>query len=395
MEPPSASLQAKPLPARAALTAAFALLLALGAIGFAVALKDGAALRAWEAFLVNLLFWLGIAQGGVVVSAAFYLTQARWGGAGQYRLAEAFAGFLPAGFVLFWALYFGRTMLFPWVSHPIAQKAAWLNTPFLFARDGGGLALMTLLSFAFIRASRSREAVQWAETRNDIALPPPRLRRLAPAVAIAYALVYSLLAFDLVMSLAPMWHSTLFGAYFFAGAWWSALAAMCVVTVSYGSALGEGNRLAQRGFMHDLGKLLFGFSVFWIYLVFSQYIPIWYADIPSETFFVVPRVNRLPWGALGWTAFMLIWAIPFTVLMGRRSKQTPAVLGAVALLGLAGIWLERYVLIAPSLSPRSVPLGWVEVAITLGFFGAFGLCLLPGLALVPAAAQPAEEGAKR
>src|SRR2546427_13116909 len=109
------------------LVACCAALVLVGAAGFGVAVTRGAAPRAWEAFLVNLLFWLGIAQGGVVVSASLYLTQARWGGAGAYRLAEAFSGFVPLGFVLFWLLIAGRTVIFPWIEHPLPEKAAWLN----------------------------------------------------------------------------------------------------------------------------------------------------------------------------------------------------------------------------------------------------------------------------
>ena len=98
------------------------------------------ATRAWEAFLVNLIFWLGVAQGAIIVSASFYLTQARSGGAGAYRLAEAFVGFLPVGFILFWVLLIGRHQIFVWIDHPLPEKAGWLNTPFLFARDGSGVA---------------------------------------------------------------------------------------------------------------------------------------------------------------------------------------------------------------------------------------------------------------
>ncbi len=101
-----------------------------------IATTHGLAQRAWEAFLVNLLFWLGIAQGGVVASAAFYLTQGRWAGRAHYRLAEAFSGFLIPGFILFWFLFFGRESIFPWIRHPIPAKTTWLNVPFLFARDG-------------------------------------------------------------------------------------------------------------------------------------------------------------------------------------------------------------------------------------------------------------------
>src|ERR1700688_1968046 len=133
-------------------------LAALGAIAFVIALLRGGAATAWEAYLVNLLFFLGIAQGAMVASAAFYLTQAKWGGSTPYRLGEAFAPFLWVGFLLFFALYFGRAAIFPWVTHPIAQKAAWLNIPFLFARDGIGLGAIAAASCAFIRVSRRDDA---------------------------------------------------------------------------------------------------------------------------------------------------------------------------------------------------------------------------------------------
>ena len=134
--------------------------------------------------------------------------------------------------------------------------------------------------------------------------------------------------------------------------------------------------------------------MFWVYLLFAQYIVIWYGDIPAETFFVVPRVQHLPWGALGWSALILIWAIPFCVLMGKRPKRTPAILGTVAVLGLIGMWIERYVLVVPSISPGYIPFGWVEPLITLGFVGAFGLTALPGLRMLsaPALARPADHG---
>src|SRR6266851_2387291 len=202
-----------------------------GVLAFGVGLADGGAVRAWQAFLVNLLFFLGIAQGGVAVSASFYLTQARWGGAGLYRLAESFAGFLPLGFLLFWVLLAGRTLIFPWVNHPLPEKAAWLNVRFLFIRDGLGLLVMTLLSFFFIRASQRSDAVQWAQSYSNIDRPPSSVMRLSPILLIAYAAIYSMLAFDLVMSLSPRWYSTLFGAYFFSGAYWSALATIALLAI--------------------------------------------------------------------------------------------------------------------------------------------------------------------
>jgi hypothetical protein len=364
----------------------------IGVVAFALAIVDGSSLRAWEAFLVNLLFWMGIAQGGICVSASFYLTNARWGGAGQYRLAEVFVGFLPLSFLLFWVLFAGRHQIFVWVDHPLPEKADWLNAPFLFARDGAGLLIMTLLSLWFVRVSRREDVLRWTASSGNIGDPPRAIRRLAVAVALCYAAIYSLIAFDLVMSLAPRWHSTLFGAYFFAGAYWSAIVAMALVAIAVGAGAQDEARF--RNALHDIGKLVFACSVFWVYLLFAQYIVIWYGDIPSETFFVVPRVQHLPWGALGWAALVLIWAIPFCVLMGKRPKRTPAIMRAVCVLGLIGMWIERYVLVVPSLSPAHVPFGWTELLITLGFAGAFGLTALPGLRMLPAPAlaRPADHG---
>jgi hypothetical protein len=273
-------------------------LVLLGIAGFGLGLASGQADRAWQAYLVNLLVWLGIAQGGVVLSAAFYLTQGRWAGTTQYRLAESFVGFIPLGFILFWGLYFGRTLIFPWVLHPIPQKAAWLNTPFLFARDGVGLALMTVLSLMLVKLSRGPQAAAWQRNSNEIEMPPPATRRTAVALAILFAVVYSLIAFDLVMSLAPQWHSTLFGWYFFGGAFWSAIVATAVSAVVLRARLGAHNAFRNPTVLHDLGKLVFAFSIFWVYLVFSQYIVIWYGNIPVETFFIVHRVYHMPWEAI-------------------------------------------------------------------------------------------------
>jgi hypothetical protein len=379
--PPMANLPAQPLT-----TIAYALT-ALGLVAFAIALTQGLAQRAWEAFLVNLLFWLGIAQGGVVASAAFYLTQGRWAGRAHYRLAEAFSGFLIPGFILFWFLFFGRELIFPWIRHPIPAKTTWLNVPFLFARDGIALAVMTLLSLSFLTVSRGEEARKWAASSNNIVMPPPKIRRLAPAVCICFGVVYSLLSFDLVMSLSPLWHSTLFGWWFFAGTFWSAIVTMAFTAVCLRFVLGPGNIFTEGRIMRDLGLMVFAFSVFWFYTLFAQYIVIWYGDIPMETFFIAVRVHYMPWAFMSWMTVTLVWAIPFVVLLGIRPKKTPAILGTVAVLGMVGIWSEIYVLVVPSLSPRTIPLGWVEILVTAGFLGAFWLCSYPGLQLASAAAM--------
>ncbi len=361
-------------------------LIAIGVVGFFLALVAGGAARAWQAYLVNLLFWMGIAQAGVVCSAAFYLTQGRWAGRTHFRLAEAFSNFIVLGFILFWPLYFGRKLIFPWIAHPVPALSGWLNVPFLFARDGIALAIITLVSFAFLRVSRSPEAAAWALDRDSIAMPPPAIRRLAPALGMCYVAVYTLLAFDLVMSLSPLWHSTLFGWFFFAGAFWSAIVTMTVTAVHLRRILGPGNVFENRRVLHDLGKMVFAFSIFWVYTMFAQFLVIWYGDLPLESFFIAIRVYYRPWPWLSWTVLALVWGIPFVVLLGRAPKRTPAILGTVATIGMIGFWLERYVLIVPSLSPGRIPLGFIELAVTAGFAGAFYLCAYPGLRRVAQAA---------
>ncbi len=365
-------------------------MIVLGAADFAVALTRGAGAIAWQAYLVNLLFFLGVAQGAVAASAGFYLTQAKWGGSTPYRLGEAFAPFLWVGFFLFFGLYFGRAEIFPWVTHPIPQKAAWLNIPFLFARDGIGLGVMAAASFAFIRVSRGEDVRAWAIATDDIKLPPHSIRVFAPLVGVLFAVVYTLIAFDLVMSLAPVWRSTLFGWYFFAGAFWSGLTAMALTAVLLRGRLGEHNLFTNPIVMHDFGKMVFAFSVFWIYLLFAQYIVIWYGDLPVETFFIVQRVHHMPWSPLSVACVVLIWLIPFTVLMSVRSKKTPLILGTVAALGLVGMWLERYVLVVPSLSLDAIPFGLTQFFITIGFLGAFLISAVPGLNRVAQAATSGE-----
>ena len=251
-------------------------------------------------------------------------------------------------------------------------------------------AIMAIASFAFILISRRDDVRAWTVAVDDIELPPHSIRVIAPLLGGLYVFIYSLLSFDLIMSLAPVWRSTLFGWFFFAGCFLSAVTAMALVASILRGRLGVGNLFTNETIMHDHGKLVFAFSVFWVYLLFAQYIVIWYGDLPVETFFIVQRVQVMPWRPLSIACLVLIWLIPFVVLMSVRAKKNPLVLGVVATLLLIGIWLERYVLIVPSLSPNAIPFGVTQLLISLGFLGAFLLCSIPGLNLVAQAATSGE-----
>ena len=354
----------------------------IGILGFGLALGLGEDNRVWEGYLVSFVFFTGVAQGGVLLSCGFYLVHGRWTrNAVHMRVAEAGWPFLLLAPILFWGIFLGRDHLFPWIAHPIAKKAAWLNVSFMFGRDFAALVIMAVLSFCFVRLSRGRKALEWTADPKSIEMPPVAIRRLGPVLAILYIYLYSILAWDLIMSLSPRWHSTLFGWWWFEMCFWSAIAASAFVAANFRTLLGDHSAFADDTVLHDYGKLVFAFSIFWVYLSFAQYLVIWYGDLPTETFFIVVRFWHWPWKFVAWLCPILNWVTPFFILMGVRPKKNPIILRTVALLGLIGVWLTNYVMTVPSLSPDILPLGWVEVCIAAGFLGLYLLCVTPGLRL--------------
>lgn len=368
-------------------------LAAIGIVGFVVALGLGEDDRVWQSYLVSFLFFIGIAQGGVLLACGFYLVQGRWArNAVHMRVAEAGWPFLILAVVLFAGVFIGRDHLFPWIAHPPGKKAAWLNVPFLFGRDTVALVVLAALSAWFVRQSRGRVALRWASEPTTIEMPPRAIRRLAPLLGVLYIYLYSILAFDLIMSLSPLWHSTLFGWWWFEMCFLSSIFASAFVAANFSSILGPDSAFADSTILHDYGKLCFAFSIFWIYLSFAQYLVIWYGDLPTETFFLIIRFWHWPWQTLAWFSPILVWAVPFFFLMGVRPKKNRAMLRTVTLLGLAGVWITDYIMVVPSLSPYRLPLGWVELSITAGFLGLFLLCVAPGLRLAARMATSGVDG---
>jgi Polysulphide reductase, NrfD len=373
-----------------ALKGVFAALVAVGAAAFLMALSRGEALRAWEAYLVNFLFWTGLSFGAVLFAAVLNMTGARWGRSAK-RLAEAFSSYLPVAFLLFWILYFGRRELFHWVDHPVAGKELWLNPGFVFLRDGAGLLLLSCLSVALTYFSVKGDRV-WLEARDaggDAAERAVEASfrsqvRLSPAIAIAFAFVLSLVAFDMVMSLDTHWYSTLFGGYFFVGCFYTGIASLYLLSLvsmknpALGGSIGKGQ-------LHDLGKLLLAFSLLTGYLFYVQFLVIWYANLPEETRFVILRVKTTAWEPLAWAILFMVFILPFFVLLSRRIKtrRTPMIVLCVMI--LTGMWLERFILVAPSLWGKARPAaGLLELCITAGFFGVVMLCLAAFFKRVPA-----------
>ena len=321
--------------------------------------------RTWGIYLVNLLFWSGLAVTGPAIAGIIELMEGRWSPSVK-RIAVTTIGFLPFSFVLFLALFAGRTVLYPWVTNPIPAKAIWLNVPFMAARIGLGIVIFYSVIWAFAGAvlREGERGEQPAERR--------RRRVLATAMLFLFVVVLSLFGFDLVMSLAPQWYSGLLGGYFTVSTLYTGFCLLAILTVLSNRA---GVTAVPPAAVQDVAKLVFATSILWMYFFWSQYLVIWYGNIPVETKFFLQRFFADPWRVLAFVIFGIGWLIPFSYLLKRLTGRPPARHGPlvfVACLALVAIFLERIMLVFPSLSTAPVfPLGLSELLITAGFFSTF------------------------
>jgi hypothetical protein len=338
------------------------LLLSIGGIG-ALAFTVGLFLdpeHAWKVYLVNFLFWTGISVAGPVFSAIFELTNARWASPQVREVAESLAGFLPLSLLLYLILAVGGTgSLYTWIADPPAARAAWFSLTFFVLRGGIGLLLLVLVVGKFILSSRQSRASETPSLGN--------LRALAVSTILIYVFVFSLLAIDWIMSMDSSWVSTLFPAYFFMGNLYAGVAMIVVISFLW-HRWSEVEEWFSPNIAHDLGKILFGFCLLWTYLMWSQFLVIWYGNLPEELGFVVVRTTG-SWASLTWTVLGLCFLIPFSTLLTRRMKQ-PHLLPIVSVLVLVGMWLERFLLVAPS-PGSSFHFFWFDFFISVGFLALF------------------------
>lgn len=373
---------------------------ALGGVAFVLGVVLGDGVRAWQALLVNFLFFAGLAHAGVALSAVLQATSARWGRSLK-RTAEATAGFLPVAFLLLLVLLAGTAVWAPWVHHPVEAKAPWLNVPFFVARELLAFVVLSGLGLLYVYRSlradigmlhesgerpatgvAARLIRGWQGLDAERAAGQRSQSRLAVGVLIAYCWVLTLVAFDFVMSLDPHWFSTLLGGYFFVGNLFIGLAFLAIVAASGRARIGI-EEYVGRHQLHDVGKLLFGFCILWAYLFWSQYLVIWYGDLAEETEFVHHRMHGA-WAPVAWAVFGMTFVIPFVALLSRSLKMKPRALTAIAGVAFIGMWLERFLLVAPSLwEGEGVPIGLIEICITAGVLGLFGFCYVRFLETFP------------
>ena len=175
--------------------------------------------------------------------------------------------------------------------------------------------------------------------------------------------------------------SGLFGWWVYAGAFITAVAMTSLIATQLRTRYKLEAYITSNMFW-DIGKVLFAWCVFWGYLFWSQYLPIWYANMPEETWWVFVRFEE-PWRTLSFVAFTLIFVIPFLGMLNKTSKTNPALLSTFAIIAMVGIWVERHVLVMPSLNAVQVWVGLPEIGVTLGFVGLFGFAVQNFLARYP------------
>jgi len=352
------------------------LLQAMAAAG-ALALIAGALVapqRAWANLLLASFLLIGLGLAGLLFVALEYVTHAGWSVAFR-RVPEAMAGALPfgaAGLALVLVLGAG---IYPWTHEPLhGFKAWWLSTPFFALRAAFYVLLWVLLGWAIIRTSRRQD------TDGDVAHTYRNIR-----TSIVFVLVFSitfwLASYDWIMSLEPHWASTIFGIYNFAGLFASGLAAL-ILLVIWLRRSGPLRDFVTAEHLHDLGKLYFAFSTFWMYIWFSQYMLIWYANISEEAVHYARR-QQGAWGTLFVLNMVLNWVVPFLALLGKRAKRDPRILAKVAAVGLAGRWLDLYLMITPAVTPGAPLFGPIEIALAAGAGSVFLLAFLRGLRQAP------------
>ncbi len=378
----------------------FMVLMAVGIAAFAYLLVTNP-LRAWGTWTINTLIFLGIAEGAVVLAAAIRLANGRWGGP-IMRIGESFASYMPYGIATMLVLLVaGIWTYLPWTrGHVEPRLTPFLNVPFLFIRTLGGLALFWWLSNNLVKASLRRDLYllaphmkpelkaiydkqvgQWRGDAAEAKSYSHEVSHLSPQIVLTFVSFFSVMAWDFIMCLTPNWVSPLFGWFVYAGAFISAVSVVALLATRLRAKRGLEAYITTDMFW-DIGKILFAWCIFWAYLMWSQYLPIWYADMPEETWWVFLRFED-PWRPLAFAAFTLIFVIPFLGMLNKTSKTNPALLSSFTCIVLSGIWIERHVLVMPSLNPDQVWVGLPEMGVTLGFAGLFGFAIQGFLAKFP------------
>ena len=317
--------------------------------------------RTWPALLVSAYFMLTLGLGGAAFMAMTKVCGAGWSVAFR-RVPEALTGLLPfAGIILLGVLTL-RLSAYSWHHHGDSGagtfwfKEFWLQPTFWMARA---------VVFVLIWVAMSRILVSQSRRQDTLPSSTARSSSMMSVLFLAlFAITISLAGVDWIMALEPMWFSTMWGVYHFSGLMMGTLAAIVIACILLRRA-GVLEGVFREEHLHDLGKLLLGFSCFWIYIWFSQYMLIWYANMPEETSYFLIRTQG-PWAPVVVFSLVLNWGIPFFVLLPRPCKRSESMMLRVAAVVLLGRWVDLSVMIYPPSLAGGPVIGVPELAAIVG-----------------------------
>lgn len=298
-------------------------------------------------FLVALTFWSGIVQGCLALAAGGELAGGRWLVPINRELYSVYPLLLIIALL---SLVLGAKMdIYGWSKDPDAIR--WLDVKFFLIRN------FVVQLLAFFAARQFVVSVRKQSSNKN---------RWAGIYVAMFVVSQSFVAFDWIMTLEYPWISTLLGGYFFIEAFLMGLAVCAFILLFRMKTPGHG--LAES--LRDTSKLMFGFSVVWIGFFFAQFLVIWYANIPEEVGVLLRRINEPPYSTLSLIVMFLVWVLPFSILLSRPLKTVPGAMVVVATLILAGLLLEKVVLVLPVVAVNPVFLG-VEVVLLTALAGLF------------------------
>lgn len=395
-------IEAEPIRPELRLSKVFFIFIVIGVLAFVIGIvRDPKHL--WGAYFVNVVFWMGLSAGAVIVTAIFQIVRATWA-APVRRIAEANVFFLPWAYVLLLCTYFGKSYLFPWATGPMPGREWWMQPNFVYGRMALLLGLLFFLMWRYVRMSLRGDlgflkekaknerwkgyiydsiTKNWSGSAAEVTALQRKLSWNAPVLIMAYALIYSLFSFEMIMGMDKIWYANMFGGFVFIGNIYLAWATIAIMVIYHARLNKDYGKTVTSQQLWDLGKLTFGFCMLWGYLFFAQFLPQWYTNMPEETQWMILRTREGPWNSVGWITFSLCFVIPFILLLSEDLKRTPVVYGITALLIFFGIWLEKFLVIMPQLYPTSIPFGLLEIGLFLGFLGAYALCIQQFLARYP------------
>ena len=321
-------------------------LLALGGCALWLFFLNGAdAGRAWRSLLINFLFFSSLSGGLVVWLAVVGSCDGRWHLPLQRLAAAGIVFSIPSVLALI-VLWIGSPRWSPWY-HARFHQGIWLDNDFLFGRDLAALLIFWAVAGYYLLRRRRDQA------------------RLCGAVlVVVYCLAFSLLGFDLVMALDPGWYSNLAGGYFF-------ISGLYIAVTCWALFCAWGNQ-ASADQLQDLGKLMVAFSLMTTYLMYAHLLIFWYENLPREVRFPLPRMHNGQWQQVSYLLLGLVYFGPLVLLLTEWSKRNRWPLGVVSAAVLAGMWIERWWLVAPTFDPLA-RLGLSEISLALAFVGMLGL----------------------